>query len=310
MRPSGDSDDENLRLVLSAEPKHCMPTWIAARCTSAAFPFFKGYEWNGEHLLDGGFVVNCPAELALDEARCVWPNRRMDTLVSIGTGASIASHDNHLQGDPLKFAETAVHALSSSQELWAEFTKHHSSEMGRIFRLQPEYETHFPLDAVNKVDIISQEVETWLTLHGDQIDRISNQLIASLFFFKISALDRQSCTQSGSIECRLPPGLSERQAMVNALITVARARQLFTVDISGRGGSGEHVSGALRYLEDLLPGAELSIPVTIKHLPRARPSTIDIKLCHIFGNEVSQYSISGCPFTIGHCQLPPATPKA
>ena len=299
MRPSGDSDDENLRLVLSAEPKHCMPTWIAARCTSAAFPFFKGYEWNGEHLLDGGFVVNCPAELALDEARCVWPNRRMDTLVSIGTGASIASHDNHLQGDPLKFAETAVHALSSSQELWAEFTKHHSSEMGRIFRLQPEYETHFPLDAVNKVDIISQEVETWLTLHGDQIDRISNQLIASLFFFKISALDRQSGTQSGSIECRLPPGLSERQAMVNTLIKVARTRQLFTVDISGRGGSGAHVSGPLRYLEDLFPGTELSIPVTIKHLPRARPSTIDIKLCHIFGNEVSQYSISGCPFIIG-----------
>jgi len=304
MRPSGDSDGEKRRLVLSAEPKNCMPTWVAARCTSAAVPYFKGYEWNGEHLLDGGFVANCPAELALDEACCVWPNRRMDTLVSIGTGASKVFHDNHSQDDRLlKIAETAIDVVSSSQKLWAEFTKHHSSEMGRIFRLQPEYETHFPLDAVNKVDIISQEVETWLALHTnrDQIDRISNQLIASLFFFKFSALDRQSGTQSGSIECRLPPGLSERRAMVTALITVARARQLFTVDISGRGGSGAHVSGPLLYLEDLfqVPGRELSIPVTIEHLPLVTRPTIDIKLCHIFGNEVSQYSISGCPFTIG-----------
>src|SRR6266498_4695675 len=263
-----------------------MPTWVAARCTFAAFSYSNGYEWNGEQLLDGGFVVNCPAELTLDEARCVWPNRRMDALVSIGTGASTASHANKRSQEDqlLKIAQTAVHLVSSSQSLWAEFTKHHNSQMGRVFRLQPEYETHFPLDAVNKVDIISHEVEAWLTLHRvrDQIDCISNQLITTLFFFKPSVLDRQLGTQSRSIKCRLPPGLSERQVMVNALIKVALARQLFTLDISSRGGSGEHLSGAICYLQDLLPSAELSIPVTIKHLPHAGPSTIDIKLCHIF----------------------------
>jgi len=300
MCPSGDSDEEKHQLVLSAKPKKCMPTWVAARCTSAAVPYFKGYEWNGEHLLDGGFVVNCPAELALDEAHCVWPNRRMDALVSVGTGASKASHANHSQDDHLlKIAKTAVHVVSSSQRLWAEFTKHHDSQIARIFRLQPEFETHFPLDAVNKVDIISHEVEAWLTLQRDRIDCISNQLIATLFFFKPSALDRQSGTQSGSIECRLPPDLIERRAMVTYLITMARAPQLFTVDISGRDGSGAPVIGVLPCLEDLLPGAELSIPVTIEHLPLVTRPTIDIKLCHIFGNEVSRYSISGCPFTIG-----------
>ncbi len=191
MRSSDDSDDERRRLVLSAEPKNCMPTWVAARCTSAAFPYFKGYEWNGEQLLDGGFVVNCPAELAFDEAHCVWLNRRMDALVSIGTGASTASHANKCSQEDqlLKIAETAIHLVSSSQRLWAEFTKHHDSQIARIFRLQPEFETHFPLDAVNKVDTISHEVEAWLALHGDQIDHISNQLIATLFFFKPSVLD-------------------------------------------------------------------------------------------------------------------------
>jgi hypothetical protein len=55
----------------------------------------------------------------------------------------------------------------------------------------------------------------------------------------------------------------------------------------------------LRCLEDLSPGQELSIPVSIQHLPLLGQSIIDIKLCDIFGNADSRYSISGCPYTFG-----------
>ena len=305
-RPSGDSDEHKRRLVLSAEPDKCMPTWVAARCTAAAYPYFKGFEWNNEYLLDGGFVVNCPAELAIDETRCLWPDRSMDTLVSVGTGATHVNNDpSHVdvqsQDDLLKVAETAINVVTNSEKLWKDFERYHKSNKDRINRLQPTYGQTFRLDAVKKLDTISKEVEMWLKTIPDQIDLISNQLIAALFFFKPSVLDTQSRTQSGSIECRLPPDLSERKTLAYALKNVASAhqRQLFTVDIPGRDRSGEPIRVAVRLLEDLEPGAELSIPVTFDHLPLiGGSSTIDIKLCSVFGSVEGRYSISGCPFKI------------
>src|SRR5271154_1461857 len=65
-----------------------MPTWAAARSTSAAMPYFEAFHWRGRLLLDGGFQVNCPAACALTEAKCIWPEKRRDTLVSLGTGKS------------------------------------------------------------------------------------------------------------------------------------------------------------------------------------------------------------------------------
>jgi patatin-like phospholipase/acyl hydrolase len=70
-------------------PSEC-PLWHAARATSAAPSFFKPMFVEppspGITYVDGGLGYNNPAEVALDEARRVWPENQHFCLVSIGTG--------------------------------------------------------------------------------------------------------------------------------------------------------------------------------------------------------------------------------
>src|SRR5262245_12248070 len=64
--------------------------WEAARCTSAAPSFFRPmFVKNpppGGWFIDGGIRNNNPSDLALDEARRIWPTVKRFCVVSIGTG--------------------------------------------------------------------------------------------------------------------------------------------------------------------------------------------------------------------------------
>ena len=64
--------------------------WQAARCTSAAPSFFRRMFVDipapGGWYIDGGLRHNNPSQLALDEARRIWPPVKRFCLVSIGTG--------------------------------------------------------------------------------------------------------------------------------------------------------------------------------------------------------------------------------
>ena len=64
--------------------------WQAARCTSAAPNFFEPMYVEvplpGGLYLDGGRLYNNPSELALQEAKEIWPTVKQFCIVSIGTG--------------------------------------------------------------------------------------------------------------------------------------------------------------------------------------------------------------------------------
>jgi predicted acylesterase/phospholipase RssA len=64
--------------------------WEAARATSAAPTFFKSIRIEepppGATFVDGGFLYNNPAELALSEAHRIWTTVKYFCLVSVGTG--------------------------------------------------------------------------------------------------------------------------------------------------------------------------------------------------------------------------------
>lgn len=64
--------------------------WEAARATSAAPTFFKRIEIGEpglkEPFIDGGMGRNNPAKCLLEEAEMVFPDTRVDCLISIGCG--------------------------------------------------------------------------------------------------------------------------------------------------------------------------------------------------------------------------------
>lgn len=71
------------------QPSKCA-LWQAARATSAAPTFFKSILVEPPRpaieYVDGGMGYNNPSELALIEARRIWPNGTRFGLISIGTG--------------------------------------------------------------------------------------------------------------------------------------------------------------------------------------------------------------------------------
>ena len=73
--------------VSSCYPGSCRHTWLEAMRASAAAPYyFEELACRGERFQDGGLVANNPAIIAVHEALRLWPGRKLDLLVSVGTG--------------------------------------------------------------------------------------------------------------------------------------------------------------------------------------------------------------------------------
>lgn len=60
--------------------------WQAIRASSAAPGFFREFKFDSSILLDGGMLVNNCTGVAYTEARLLWPNEKIQCVVSVGSG--------------------------------------------------------------------------------------------------------------------------------------------------------------------------------------------------------------------------------
>jgi len=60
--------------------------WEALRATSCAPTFFDEFAVGNEKHQDGGCIANNPTAIAVHEAKCLWPHKKIDCIVSLGTG--------------------------------------------------------------------------------------------------------------------------------------------------------------------------------------------------------------------------------
>lgn len=60
--------------------------WQAIRASSAAPGFFQEFKFDSSILLDGGMLVNNCTGVAYAEARLLWPNEKVQCVVSVGSG--------------------------------------------------------------------------------------------------------------------------------------------------------------------------------------------------------------------------------
>lgn len=100
--------------------------WEAARATSAATSFFDPIAIGpfGQEFLDGATGANNPVEIALKEARDIWPDGmgRLQYIISIGTGEpSLAAFGDNL----LSIGKTLVRISTDANAVAAQFARSH-----------------------------------------------------------------------------------------------------------------------------------------------------------------------------------------
>jgi hypothetical protein len=269
-----------------------MPIWAAARCTSAAVPYFKALHRQGLTLIDGGFKLNCPAACAHSEAKCIWPGKPCDIFLSLGTGRATRRHSPPLRHKLI--------GLADAEEAWDRFQATLQQKDG-VFRLNPTYSgTGFTLYEVEKLNEIERQVEEWIATQNALLTDICGHLIAALFFFRFGSAEDGG--QIGEIHCRLPAGLKERQNLVGAMLQEADSN-LFVVEYDDCRLSGIRtyisVAGALGGGST----AELCLRARLEDLPAVGTTTIHVKMRSLYGRQLvgSQHlqwlPISGSPYT-------------
>ena len=272
-----------------------MPTWAAARCTSALVPYFKPLEWQGHTLFDGGFKLNCPASCAYSEAQYIWPDKRCDILLSLGAGSVIDS-----PRPPAGHKSAVASDLTDAGGTWDKFVAS-VSQQDRIFRLDPTYSgAGFALDEFRKLNQIERQVYEWILTQSLLLTEVCGQLIASLFFFCPLGPIKDGI-QAGEILCRLPTDLTARQNLVDAMLQETDLN-LFMVEYDGKSGKTQVPIPVGSTLRSLRSTAELCFHVQLGNMPVTEEVMIHVKM-RMLNRLEAQFSvwlpISGSPYRGG-----------
>ncbi|KAJ7077531.1 FabD/lysophospholipase-like protein [Mycena belliarum] len=126
------------------EPAATCAIWQAARATSAAPTFFKRIELGKppQPFIDGGLGRNNPTSALLDEAKVVFPNRRIACVVSIGTGQlkgpTIPKPSGIQRFFPTDVVEAMIKIATECETTHEEIVKRFDGMKGVYFRFNVE----------------------------------------------------------------------------------------------------------------------------------------------------------------------------
>ncbi|RYP11186.1 hypothetical protein DL764_000211 [Monosporascus ibericus] len=206
-------------------------SFVAARATSAAPPFFQPLESlrDGVACRDGGLRDNNPSAISLSESRVIWGDKaKMDLFLSIGSGIgknpTCEPSEMSYLPDSLKPVVQAFLDTMNGESSWKRFVSTiDESVRRRATRLNPDmpWDTEPSPDAVDRVDEMLNSAHR-LGFHvqpslspfsvstnasTDAIVEVALQLRASLFYFHLDSIAynraRDIAVIKGRILCRL-----------------------------------------------------------------------------------------------------------
>jgi len=179
--PSCDVSNPNnilLHLFSSYSPKDEVTVVDAAMATAAAPVYFPPKEIDHKKFVDGGLKANNPTELAIEEANKIWGLKKIDCVVSIGTGEQLDQPTG--TGAIVDLLRILVAAINTSSDVHGRIAaKIASTEYTfSYFRLSPPAVGSMPMDCSSKAQLKEIEVKTsqYIQEQGPAFTRIQHCL--------------------------------------------------------------------------------------------------------------------------------------
>ena len=138
--------------------------WEAVRASSAAIYYLDTFECRGNKFQDGALVANNPSLIALQEAGQIWPDDRIELLVSVGTGSSPVLPRQEGMSSYLETGSALLESATNVEEAHRALTVISNLLPGmKYFRLNP-------VDPRCEMDLDCVDVQKWndLELAADE----------------------------------------------------------------------------------------------------------------------------------------------
>ena len=161
--------------------------WEACRATSAAPTYFEsikiGEEGEQETFLDGGLGYNNPVEQVLEEARRIFPGRKVACVVSIGTGvANVISFPDSPKTSPLKLINALKNMATESDTTAERMHQRFQNVKDTYFRFSVDRGLQgIELEEWNELPKVRTFTTEYISQHSlsAQIDKVVEALLAS-----------------------------------------------------------------------------------------------------------------------------------
>jgi calcium-independent phospholipase A2-gamma len=153
--------------------------WEALRASTAAPSYFDMFTRDGKVFRDGGMIANNPASIALHEAKCLWPDKRIDMLLSVGTGVTTVQ--------PVAHPNTYSQLLSQIANACAETEKTHGALQDTLphdvyARLQPMddlFAVGIDETSSEKLEQLRDVTVRWIAKNDERFMALARSLVAN-----------------------------------------------------------------------------------------------------------------------------------
>ncbi|XP_022695114.1 calcium-independent phospholipase A2-gamma-like isoform X1 [Varroa jacobsoni] len=166
----------------------CSPhVWEAVRASSSAPFYFEEFHYNGDVHQDGGIIQNNPTAAAIHESRLLWPDEKIQCVVSIGSGRYIPEESPSSCARSTSLKTKIVKIVDSATDTEAVHTLCNDLlPPGTYFRFNPYLSEPFTLDETRpeKMDKLRHDAQMYLRRNGKKFERAAELLVQPRTIFQ------------------------------------------------------------------------------------------------------------------------------
>ena len=278
---------------------HVFSAKDAAAATSAASTYFPAYKAHSRDWVDGGLRFNCPANIAIQEARILWPKRQGSALISLGCG-QFPNANNAAGTDSLYSLLKGVVAVVTDAEGQSRDAMKYLKDCS--LRLNPTIQVPngktCNLDEVRKIDFLMDETQKYLNsdVGLSVVQDAANLLFAALFYMDVEIDEDSQRVKVDMLRIRsraaLPPSL--RRHLTEAMNS---GDPPFSAIVDMGAGS------VFFWAECTWIDNVMNLPFELVNLPMLRPLIVTVKLDMPLPKTIARGKWSGLPISGMPCSL-------